>query len=68
MPMLEAHLSLPRLQLSPAARWWSLEPAPRAKSRAGIQVECVPSVGSEGLALQPVGVAQEVVHLASRLN
>lgn len=29
---------------------------------------CVPLVGSEGLALQPVGVAQEMVRLASRLN
>lgn len=29
---------------------------------------CVPLVGSEDLALQPVGVAQEMVGLASRLN
>lgn len=61
------------VQLSPAAPCRSLEPAPGAQTAAGIQplppwLGCVPLVGREGPALQPLGVAQETAGLASRLN
>lgn len=72
-PVLEARLSLLRVQLSPAApaAHWSQHPVLTAAlefSPCTHGQGCVPSVGTEGLALQPVGVAQEMVGLPSRLN
>lgn len=73
LPMVETCLSL--LQCSSALLLpdghWSQHPVLKAElefSPFSQGQGCAPSMGSEGLALQPVGAAQEMVGLASRLN